>query len=245
MAGGAREPTLFAPCRFSKMKIHMMNNLLAMEQILSGMAQDKSSPSMLGHLGMAAKRCFDIAFSLVVCIVLLLFIPVIALIIKLQSRGPVFFVQKRTGLNGQTFRCLKFRTMRVNDECDTRQCSKGDTRVFLFGSFLRKTNLDELPQFFNVLKGDMSIVGPRPHMLYHTELYTRLIPHYMDRHAVRPGITGLAQVTGFRGETRELWQMEGRVLRDLWYINHWTPALDFRIIIMTVRTIFIHDGKAY
>lgn len=200
---------------------------------------------LLGPLDMAAKRCFDIAFSLVVCVVLLLFIPVIALIIKLQSRGPVFFVQKRTGLNGRTFRCLKFRTMRVNDECDTRQCSKGDTRVFLFGSFLRKTNLDELPQFFNVLKGDMSIVGPRPHMLYHTELYTRLIPHYMDRHAVRPGITGLAQVTGFRGETRELWQMEGRVLRDLWYIKHWTPALDFRIIIMTVRTIFIHDGKAY
>lgn len=135
--------------------------------------------------------------------------------------------------------------MRVNGACDKRQCTKHDPRVFPFGRILRRTNLDELPQFFNVLRGDMSIVGPRPHMLYHTEFYSNRIPQYMDRHKIRPGITGWARVTGFRGETSELWQMEERVSRDLWYVSHWSPWLDLRIILMTVRTIFVCDEKAY
>lgn len=201
--------------------------------------------SMLNPIGMFYKRCFDIVFSLVACVAIALFIPIIALIIKLQSRGPIFFVQDRTGKYGRTFRCLKFRTMRTNGECNIRQCTKHDPRVFPFGRFLRRTNLDELPQFFNVLMGDMSIVGPRPHMLYHTDYYSKLIPHYMNRHFVRPGITGWAQVTGFRGETRELWQMEGRVRRDMWYINHWSLWLDLRIMVMTVKTIFVRDEMAY
>ena len=201
--------------------------------------------SMLNPIGMFFKRCFDIAFSIVACLAIAFFIPVIALIIKLQSRGPIFFVQDRTGKYGRTFRCLKFRTMRTNGECNIRQCTKHDPRVFPFGRFLRRTNLDELPQFFNVLMGDMSIVGPRPHMLYHTDYYSKLIPHYMNRHFVRPGITGWAQVTGFRGETRELWQMEGRVRRDMWYINHWSLWLDLRIMVMTVKTIFVRDEMAY
>ena len=201
--------------------------------------------SMLNPSGMFFKRCFDIAFSIVACLAIALFIPIIALIIKLQSRGPIFFVQDRTGKYGRTFRCLKFRTMRTNGECNIRQCTKHDPRVFPFGRFLRRTNLDELPQFFNVLMGDMSIVGPRPHMLYHTDYYSKLIPHYMNRHFVRPGITGWAQVTGFRGETRELWQMEGRVRRDMWYINHWSLWLDLRIMVMTVKTIFVRDEMAY
>ena len=200
---------------------------------------------MLNPSGMFFKRCFDIAFSIVACLAIALFIPIIALIIKLQSRGPIFFVQDRTGKYGRTFRCLKFRTMRTNGECNIRQCTKHDPRVFPFGRFLRRTNLDELPQFFNVLMGDMSIVGPRPHMLYHTDYYSKLIPHYMNRHFVRPGITGWAQVTGFRGETRELWQMEGRVRRDMWYINHWSLWLDLRIMVMTVKTIFVRDEMAY
>lgn len=200
---------------------------------------------MLNPIGMFYKRCFDIVFSLVACVAIALFIPIIALIIKLQSRGPIFFVQDRTGKYGRTFRCLKFRTMRTNGECNIRQCTKHDPRVFPFGRFLRRTNLDELPQFFNVLMGDMSIVGPRPHMLYHTDYYSKLIPHYMNRHFVRPGITGWAQVTGFRGETRELWQMEGRVRRDMWYINHWSLWLDLRIMVMTVKTIFVRDEMAY
>lgn len=200
---------------------------------------------MLNPIGMFYKRCFDIVFSLVACVAITLFIPIIALIIKLQSRGPIFFVQDRTGKYGRTFRCLKFRTMRTNGECNIRQCTKHDPRVFPFGRFLRRTNLDELPQFFNVLMGDMSIVGPRPHMLYHTDYYSKLIPHYMNRHFVRPGITGWAQVTGFRGETRELWQMEGRVRCDMWYINHWSLWLDLRIMVMTVKTIFVRDEMAY
>ena len=200
---------------------------------------------MLNPIGMFYKRCFDIVFSLVACVAIALFIPIIALIIKLQSRGPIFFVQDRTGKYGRTFRCLKFRTMRTNGECNIRQCTKHDPRVFPFGRFLRRTNLDELPQFFNVLMGDMSIVGPRPHMLYHTDYYSKLIPHYMNRHFVRPGITGWAQVTGFRGETSELWQMEERVRRDMWYIDHWSLRLDLRIVFMTVKTIFVHDEMAY
>ncbi|MDD6517600.1 MAG: exopolysaccharide biosynthesis polyprenyl glycosylphosphotransferase [Prevotella sp.] len=201
--------------------------------------------SMLNPIGMFYKRCFDIVFSLVACVAIALFIPIIALIIKLQSRGPIFFVQDRTGKYGRTFRCLKFRTMRTNGECNIRQCTKHDPRVFPFGRFLRRTNLDELPQFFNVLMGDMSIVGPRPHMLYHTHYYSKRIPQYMSRHLVRPGITGWAQVTGFRGETSELWQMEERVRRDMWYIDHWSLRLDLRIVFMTVKTIFVHDEMAY
>lgn len=210
-----------------------------------GAAQWRESPLILSPWAVFLKRGFDIAFSLVACVAVVVFIPVIALIIKMQSPGPVFFVQERTGTDGRTFHCLKFRTMRVNGECDKLQCTRHDPRVFPFGRFLRRTNLDELPQFFNVLRGDMSVVGPRPHMLSHTAYYSSRIPQYMDRHDIRPGITGWAQVTGFRGETRELWQMEERVNRDMWYLNHWSPWLDLRIILMTVKAIFVHDEMAY
>lgn len=191
------------------------------------------------------KRLFDIIASLLVCIILLPFIPIIAIIIKLQSPGPVFFKQARTGLNGRTFMCYKFRSMHINDEADMEQATLDDPRKFPFGRFMRKTNLDEFPQFFNVLKGDMSIVGPRPHMLYHTETYGQLISKYMVRHFCRPGITGWAQVSGFRGETKELWQMEERINRDIWYIENWTFWLDIKIIILTAITMFRPDKKAY
>ena len=191
------------------------------------------------------KRLFDICVSLIVCICLLPFIPIIALIIKLQSTGPIFFVQNRTGMNGKVFRCLKFRSMHVNRHADILQATENDPRKFAFGNFMRKTNLDEFPQFFNVLIGDMSIVGPRPHMLYHTEIYGQLIDKYMVRHFCKPGITGMAQVTGCRGETKELWQMEERVKRDIWYIENWSFWLDIKIMFMTVKMIFIHDQKAY
>ncbi len=225
--------------------MHQSSNSIRILKSLPLVKSWEARMSMLNPIGMFYKRCFDIVFSLVACVAIALFIPIIALIIKLQSRGPIFFVQDRTGKYGRTFRCLKFRTMRTNGECNIRQCTKHDPRVFPFGRFLRRTNLDELPQFFNVLMGDMSIVGPRPHMLYHTDYYSKLIPHYMNRHFVRPGITGWAQVTGFRGETRELWQMEGRVRRDMWYINHWSLWLDLRIMVMTVKTIFVRDEMAY
>ena len=192
-----------------------------------------------------AKRCFDIVLSLVFLIPTAIIFPFIFIIIKIQSPGPILFKQKRTGLDGKTFNCFKFRSMHVNKDADKLQATENDPRKFPFGNFMRKANIDELPQFLNVLKGDMSIVGPRPHMLAHTEQYAALIDKYMVRHMVKPGVTGWAQVTGFRGETKELWQMEGRVKRDIWYMEHWSIWLDIRIIWLTAKTIFIHDKNAY
>ena len=191
------------------------------------------------------KRLFDVVFSIMCLIFSALLLPFIVLAIKRQSSGPVFFRQRRTGLDGHDFYCYKFRSMHVNADADRLQATEDDPRKFPFGDFMRKTNIDELPQFWNVLLGDMSIVGPRPHMLAHTEQYDKLIDKYMVRHFVKPGITGWAQVTGFRGETRELWQMEGRVERDIWYMQHWSLWLDIRIIWMTVKTIFKRDKNAY
>lgn len=174
-----------------------------------------------------------------------LILPFVCLMIKRQSPGPLFFRQLRTGLNGKPFLIYKFRSMHVNQEADSRQASKIDGRIFAFGLFLRKTSLDELPQSWNVLKGEMSIVGPRPHMIAHTEMYSKLVDNYMMRHLVKPGITGWAQCMGFRGETKELWQMEERVKRDIWYIEHWTIWLDFRIIWLTVKNVFVKNQNAY
>ncbi len=191
------------------------------------------------------KRVFDIVLSIIFLIPTALIFPIIYLIIKIQSPGPIFFKQVRTGLDGKDFYCYKFRSMHVNKDADRLQATKDDPRKYPFGNFMRKANIDELPQFWNVLKGDMSIVGPRPHMLAHTEQYSALIGKYMVRHFVKPGVTGWAQVTGFRGETKELWQMEGRVLRDIWYMEHWSIWLDMRIIWLTAKTIFVHDKNAY
>ena len=201
--------------------------------------------ALMRPIGKFAKRSFDIALSVPALLCMVPFVPVIAAIIKSQSPGPVFFKQQRTGLNGRTFNCYKFRSMHVNSNADKVQATKHDPRKFAFGEFMRKTNIDELPQFFNVLKGDMSVVGPRPHMLYHTEYYSQRIPYYMQRHTVKPGITGWSQITGCRGETKELWQMEERVKRDIWYINNWSALLDLKIILRTAKQIIVHDKKAY
>ena len=191
------------------------------------------------------KRLFDVVFSSVVCLGLLFVIPIIWIIIKIQSPGPLFFCQQRTGLNGETFLLYKFRSMHVNKDADKVQATKDDPRKFPFGNFMRRTNIDELPQFLNVLKGDMSIVGPRPHMLLHTEMYSKVISKYMVRHFSKPGITGWAQVSGFRGETKELWQMEERVKRDIWYNENWSFKLDLEIIARTVIQIFNPNKNAY
>ena len=191
------------------------------------------------------KRMFDIVLSVIVLTICLPMLPIVALIIRIQSPGPIFFKQKRTGVNGNDFICYKFRSMHVNKDADTAQATEHDPRKFPFGDKMRKYNIDELPQFWNVLKGDMSVVGPRPHMLYHTELYRQQIGKYMVRHFVKPGITGWAQVTGFRGETKELWQMEERIKRDIWYIEQWSIWLDMRIVWMTVKSMFVHDENAY
>ena len=191
------------------------------------------------------KRMFDIVVSIIALLCMLPLFPIIALIIWVQSPGPVFFRQERTGGSGRDFVCYKFRSMHVNKDADKIQATEKDPRKFPFGSLMRKYNIDELPQFWNVLKGDMSVVGPRPHMLYHTEFYKRKVDKYMVRHFVKPGITGWAQVTGFRGETRELWQMEERVKRDIWYIENWSIWLDLRIVWMTIKSTVFHDKQAY
>jgi len=180
------------------------------------------------------KRFFDLVFSSVVILLSpLVFIPV-SLAIKLTSKGPVFFLQERTGRNGRSFKCIKFRTMYVNREADILQATDNDPRITPVGHFLRRSSLDEIPQFINVLKGDMSVVGPRPHMILHTRNYSATIDGYMDRHLVKPGITGWAQVHGFRGPTEERWKMEQRVRCDLWYVHNWSFGLDVKILLRTL-----------
>ena len=191
------------------------------------------------------KRAFDIVVSVVALLVTLLLFPIVALVILIQSPGPIFFSQERTGMNGKKFLCYKFRSMHVNKDADRLQATENDPRKFPFGNIMRKFNIDELPQFWNVLVGDMSVVGPRPHMLMHTEYYSHVIVKFMVRHFVKPGITGWAQVTGYRGETKELWQMRGRVKRDIWYIEHWSIWLDMKIVWMTFIGFFVPDKKAY
>lgn len=191
------------------------------------------------------KRTFDIVFSSIVLILMLPFIPIIAFFIKRESPGPMLFKQMRTGINGRDFLCYKFRSMHVNDDADKKQATKEDPRKFKFGDFIRRYNIDELPQFWNVLKGDMSVVGPRPHMLAHTEQYAKVVEKYMYRHYAKPGITGYAQVSGFRGETSELWQMEERVKKDIYYIENWSFWFDMKLIYRTVLTMFVHDENAY
>ncbi len=181
------------------------------------------------------KRLFDIIFSTAVIVLIFSWLfPIIGMLIKLNSKGNVFFVQQRTGINNKTFNCLKFRTMTVNSESDSKQAQVNDSRITSIGSFLRKTNIDEMPQFINVLLGNMSVVGPRPHMLKHTDQYSQLIQHYKVRHFVKPGITGWAQVNGFRGLTDELWKMEKRVEYDMDYLENWNFFWDLKIIFMTV-----------
>ncbi len=191
------------------------------------------------------KRSFDLCISSVFLVFYpLIYIP-IAAVIKLTSPGPVYFIQKRTGYKGKEFGCIKFRTMHVNVDADKVQATENDPRKTPFGDFLRRTNLDELPQFINVFKGEMSIVGPRPHMLKHTEEYSKIISQYMVRHFVKPGITGWAQVNGYRGITDEVWKMERRVEHDVWYIEHWTSLLDLKIIARTTLNLFRHDKNAF
>jgi putative colanic acid biosysnthesis UDP-glucose lipid carrier transferase len=193
-----------------------------------------------------AKRLFDVIFSSALIVFLFSWLfPIIALAIKVDSRGPVFFKQKRTGKDNQDFWCLKFRTMHLNSDADHKQATKFDCRITTIGSFLRKTSLDELPQFLNVLHGSMSVVGPRPHMLKHTEEYSRLIKKFMVRHNVKPGITGLAQSKGYRGETKDLIEMKNRVKLDRFYVENWSFVLDLKIIVATVISLVKGDQKAY
>ena len=192
------------------------------------------------------KRIFDFTFSFFVIIFIMIWLyPVIAVLIKLNSKGPVLFKQVRSGKNNKDFKCWKFRTMCLNEDSDNKQASKKDSRVTSIGSFLRKTSVDEMPQFFNVLFGYMSIVGPRPHMLKHTEIYSNSVNNYMFRHFVKPGITGLAQVKGLRGETKDSLAMEHRIKLDMLYIENWSFILDLKIIALTIFNSIKKDENAY
>ncbi|KIC90162.1 undecaprenyl-phosphate glucose phosphotransferase [Flavihumibacter sp. ZG627] len=192
------------------------------------------------------KRLFDIAFSLFVIIFILSWlVPIVAILIKLDSKGPVFFIQQRSGKNNRPFACIKFRSLRLNDESDTKQVTRNDRRITFFGRFLRKSNIDELPQFFNVLIGDMSVVGPRPHMLKHTEDFSNIYKKYMIRHFVKPGLTGWAQVHGFRGEITNNELLRRRIEYDLWYLENWTIFMDVKIIFMTIMVTIRGDERAY
>jgi putative colanic acid biosynthesis UDP-glucose lipid carrier transferase len=193
-----------------------------------------------------AKRSFDILFSLFVITCLMSWLtPLVAIIIKMESKGPVFFKQSRNGLDYKEFTCFKFRSMVPNTTAHLHQVKRGDLRITKIGRFLRKTSVDELPQFFNVLLGDMSVVGPRPHMVSHTHMYAERIDKFMVRHFVKPGITGLAQVSGYRGEVETEEDIKGRVRNDIYYIENWNIALDIRIIFKTIANVFQGEEKAY
>ena len=192
------------------------------------------------------KRTFDIAFSLFIIIFIMSWLaPILWIFIKLESRGSALFKQDREGLGGYQFTCYKFRSMKQNTVSDLIHTEKNDNRVTTVGSFMRKTSLDELPQFFNVLLGDMSVVGPRPHMSSLSVEYQKEIENYMERHAVRPGITGLAQISGYRGEVKEKSDIKNRIRFDIFYIENWSFLLDIKIILQTAFNIFKGEEKAY
>jgi putative colanic acid biosynthesis UDP-glucose lipid carrier transferase len=191
------------------------------------------------------KRTFDVFFSIIIIVFVLSWLgPLLAILIKLESKGPVFFTQGRPGLGGNEFVCYKFRSMRINKTTEI-EASKNDPRVTIIGRFMRKTSIDELPQFINVLKGDMSVVGPRPHLWSQNKEYGNKVKKYMMRHCVKPGITGLAQVSGFRGEITIERDMINRIKFDVFYIENWSLILDLKIIFQTVINIFKGDKKAY
>lgn len=192
------------------------------------------------------KRIFDIVFSTVVIVCIMSWlVPLLAILIKLESKGPVLFKQKRTGINDTEFTCYKFRSMRINEDSHVKQATRSDDRITKIGKFIRRTSLDEFPQFINVFLGNMSIVGPRPHMIKHTELYSKKVNRFMLRHLVKPGITGMAQTHGYRGEIENDRDLINRFKYDLFYLENWSIALDLKIIYLTIYNVFNGDEKAY
>jgi len=192
------------------------------------------------------KRAFDIVFSLAVIIFVLSWLtPILALLIRMESKGNIFFYQKRNGLNNKEFYCYKFRSMRNNGTLDEKPVTKNDQRVTRIGNFIRKTSIDELPQFWNVFKGNMSVVGPRPHPTTLTERFTQKINKFRVRHMIKPGITGLAQISGYRGEIKTDKDIINRLRYDIFYMENWSFVLDIKIILQTVYNVFKGDKKAY
>ena len=220
--------------------------------IIQGRLQDVNGVPVVGILetpftgvNEVVKRISDVILAALILLLISPILLVLAIGVKLSSPGPVIFKQRRNGLDGEEIIVYKFRSMRVMDNgAVVKQATKGDPRITPFGAFIRKTSLDELPQFINVLQGRMSIVGPRPHAVAHNEEYRQLIKAYMVRHKVKPGITGWAQVNGLRGETDTVDKMKARVEYDLEYLRNWSLGLDLQIIVRTVR-LMLFDRHAY
>lgn len=186
----------------------------------------------------AVKRVMDVTVAMTFILLVMSWLyPIVAILIKLTSKGPVFFIQKRTGYKGIEFDCFKFRTMLVNDDADTKQATSNDKRITTVGKILRATHLDETPQFFNVLLGDMTIVGPRPHMLYHTRYYAQLIPYYNLRHEATPGMTGMAQIKGYIGEINQERELRKRIQWDIYYLKNRSIWLDINIVFTTFAQV--------
>jgi len=224
---------------FIKQPVHI--NYLRDMPVLSMRSEPLDDVSSRGR-----KRFFDLVVSfLVIVFILSWLIPLLGIIIWFESKGPIFFAQQRTGRDNKTFNCLKFRSMKVNSEANTKQAQRNDDRLTRIGKFMRRTSLDEFPQFINVFKGEMSIVGPRPHMLRHTEDYSKIMGQYMVRQFLKPGVTGWAQVHGYRGEIKDDEQLRKRIEHDIWYMENWSIWLDMRIMFLTVYRTIKGDENAF
>jgi len=247
------EDRLFKLAEANKVHITLIPNISQSDFFLYDLAYIQTQPILNQarypldyYSNFLMKRTFDILFSIFVLVGICSWLfPIIAILIKSTSKGPVFFIQKRYGFHEEVFNCIKFRTMVVNDESTTKTTSENDSRITKIGKFLRKTSLDEMPQFLNVLKGEMSIVGPRPHMLAVDDYYKPKIGRYSLRSMASPGITGLAQVNGLRGDSGDVEvEMKKRVLADAFYVRNWSFALDLVIILKTILLVLGGDKNA-
>lgn len=248
------ETKIFEEAEAHKVRISLVPNIIQNEFFSYNLSYIQSQPILLpikfpleSYTNSSLKRIFDIIFSVVVLAAVGIWLfPIISLLIKIDSKGPVFFIQKRYGFHDNVFNCFKFRTMYVNGDSSTKTTSENDKRITKIGKILRKTSLDEMPQFFNVLLGDMSVVGPRPHMILVDNLYKPKIRRYSVRSLVKPGITGLAQVNGLRGDKGNMdLEMKRRVLADSFYVKNWSFMLDLVIIFKTVVLLVEGDKNAH
>lgn len=226
--------------------IHSYPGLRVEKKVLNQDSDERLFSNHFNWQNLTIKRAVDLGLSLGYMILVGSWLfPIIAILIKLDSKGPVFFKQAREGLNNTTFNCYKFRTMVVNKEADTKQATRNDPRITRVGRILRKTSLDELPQLLNVIYGNMSLVGPRPQIVKQNDEYAEKIEGFKNRHLVKPGLTGLAQAKGYRGETQVPNSMYFRYKLDMYYIKNWDPFFDVKIIGMTIKSIFTDNGNAH
>lgn len=226
--------------RFEENYLFFKNSELENEEIEIQMSQH------FNWINLTLKRGIDLLGTLIFMVFVGFWLfPIVAILIKLESPGPVFFRQEREGIYNSKFRCYKFRSMVVNNEADTKQATKNDPRITKVGRFIRKTSIDELPQILNVIYGNMSLVGPRPHPIKLNQMSELEIPGFRNRHLVKPGITGLAQAKGYRGETQTFHQMYFRYKLDIHYIKTWSPFMDLKILAMTVNSMLFDNGNAY